>query len=107
VRSPGLTAGERVKLFKLAWEATGSEFAGRHQQYEMFYAGAPFVAKTYSCLNYGYDEAVDLVDACLRGYDLPAAGPVPVPIAPRPPGTVPAPEQRRPQEAGMNHPAGV
>jgi 4-hydroxyphenylacetate 3-monooxygenase len=71
VRSPGLGAEERVKLFKLAWDTAGSEFAGRHQQYEMFYAGAPFVAKTYSYLNYGYEEALELVDACLRGYARP------------------------------------
>ena len=40
---PGVPAAERVKLMKLAWDAIGSEFAGRHAQYEMFYAGAPFV----------------------------------------------------------------
>ena len=35
----------RVKFFKLAWDAVGSEFASRHTQYEMFYAGASFVTK--------------------------------------------------------------
>jgi 4-hydroxyphenylacetate 3-monooxygenase len=39
VRSPGLPSVERVKLYKLAWDLVGSEFAGRHQQYELFYAG--------------------------------------------------------------------
>ena len=39
VRSPGLKSVERVKLYKLAWDLVGSEFAGRHQQYELFYAG--------------------------------------------------------------------
>ena len=48
----------------------GSEFAGRHQQYEMFYGGAPFVAKNYSFMNYGYEEAVALVDRCLAGYGM-------------------------------------
>lgn len=42
VQSAGLKALDRVKLFKLVWDFIGSEFAGRHQQYEMFYAGAPF-----------------------------------------------------------------
>src|SRR5690606_21287018 len=41
VRSTGVSARERIKLMKLAWEMTGTEFAGRHQQYELFYAGAP------------------------------------------------------------------
>jgi 4-hydroxyphenylacetate 3-monooxygenase len=68
IRSPGVDAEERVKLFKLAWDAFGSEFGGRHQQYEMFYAGAPFVAKGYAFRNYGYDSVVDDVDDFLAGY---------------------------------------
>ncbi|MBO0729274.1 MAG: hypothetical protein J2P57_08440 [Acidimicrobiaceae bacterium] len=71
VQSPGVPAAERVKLFKLAWDVIGSEFAGRHHQYEMFYAGAPFVAKGYAYRNYGYDEAVGVVDRFLDGYGLP------------------------------------
>jgi 4-hydroxyphenylacetate 3-monooxygenase len=70
IQSPGLKAEERVKLFKLAWEIVGSEFAGRHQQYEMFYAGAPFVARTYAYTNYDFTEALALVQHCLEGYDL-------------------------------------
>src|SRR5207253_1629209 len=56
--SPRLNARQRVQLFKLAWDMVGSEFAGRHLQYEMFYAGAPFVAKGYAFRNYGYDEVL-------------------------------------------------
>ena len=67
--SPNTTALERVKLFKLAWDAFGSEFAGRHHQYEMFYAGAPFVAKGYAYRNYGFDEPVSWVDTFMAGYD--------------------------------------
>jgi 4-hydroxyphenylacetate 3-monooxygenase len=68
VQSPGVEAEERVKLFKLVWDVVGSEFAGRHQQYEMFYAGAPFVAKGYAYRNYGYDQPVAAIDAFLAGY---------------------------------------
>jgi 4-hydroxyphenylacetate 3-monooxygenase len=71
IQSPGVPTVERVKLFKLAWDVIGSEFAGRHHQYEMFYAGAPFVAKGYAYRNYGYDEAVGVVDRFLDGYGLP------------------------------------
>ena len=39
IRWPDVDADDRVALLKLAWDAIGSEFAGRHQQYEMFYAG--------------------------------------------------------------------
>ncbi|NMO01563.1 4-hydroxyphenylacetate 3-hydroxylase [Gordonia sp. TBRC 11910] len=69
VQSPGVPTEERVKLFKLAWDIIGSEFAGRHQQYEMFYAGAPFVVKgAYTFRNYDYDSAVASVQEFLDGY---------------------------------------
>lgn len=70
VSSPGVSSVDRVKLFKLAWDALGSEFAGRHQQYEMFYAGAPFVAKGYAFRNFDYDSAVSGVDEFLSSYGL-------------------------------------
>jgi ABC-type amino acid transport substrate-binding protein len=38
----------RMKLFKLAWDMVGSELAGRHQQYEKFYAGASFIIRNHS-----------------------------------------------------------
>lgn len=71
IRSATVQAEEKVQLFKLAWDIIGSEFGGRHQQYEMFYAGAPFVAKGYSYRNYGYEEAVALADKCLKSYSIP------------------------------------
>lgn len=73
VQSPGTPSVERVKLFKLAWDVVGSEFGGRHHQYEMFYAGAPFVAKGYAYRNYGYDEVVEDVNEFLDSYDLDTA----------------------------------
>jgi 4-hydroxyphenylacetate 3-monooxygenase len=60
----------RTKLFKLIWDAVGSEFAGRHHQYEMFYAGAPFVARGYAARNYGFDEGRALADRFLDRYSL-------------------------------------
>lgn len=68
VHSPGVEAVDRVKLFKLVWDVVGSEFAGRHQQYEMFYAGAPFVAKGYAYRNYGYEQPLADVEAFLASY---------------------------------------
>jgi len=71
VQSPGVSSEERIKLFKLAWDIIGSEFAGRHQQYEMFYAGAPFVVKgAYTYRNYGYGEALLDVEKFLGSYKL-------------------------------------
>lgn len=69
VQSPGVSSEERIKLFKLAWDIIGSEFAGRHQQYELFYAGAPFVVKgAYTYRNYGYEEPLRDVEQFLAAY---------------------------------------
>jgi len=70
VQSPGVPAEERIKLFKLVWDLVGTEFAGRHHQYEIFYAGAPYVAKGHAYRNYGYDGAVNLVNDFLASYNL-------------------------------------
>lgn len=68
--SAGLSPQERVKFLKLAWDVLGSEFAGRHQQYEMFYAGAQFVTRGHSYRSYDWGSATELVDQILSGYDL-------------------------------------
>lgn len=65
IRWPNLDAPGRVQLLKLVWDAIGSEFAGRHQQYEMFYAGDPSVVQMRSFRVYPWEPATDLVDACL------------------------------------------
>ena len=48
----------------------GSEFAGRQEQYEMFYAGPPFVEKKRMAMEYNFEKSDQLVDAVLAGYDL-------------------------------------
>ena len=69
-QSPTASAVEKVKFYKLAWDAVGSEFASRHQQYEMFYAGASFVTKGHSFRTYDWGTAEGLVQRMLDGYDL-------------------------------------
>lgn len=69
-RSPVCDAEERVKFFKLAWDAVGSEFASRHNQYEMFYAGASFVTKGHAYRNYDWNRASGLVERMLGSYSL-------------------------------------
>jgi 4-hydroxyphenylacetate 3-monooxygenase len=68
VRWPAASAEERVKLLKLVWDLVGSEFAGRHMQYEMFYAGEPAAVKGRSYRTYPWDQALGLVEQCLRSY---------------------------------------
>jgi 4-hydroxyphenylacetate 3-monooxygenase len=69
VQSPGYPSVERVKLLKLVWDFVGSEFAGRHEQYEMFYAGAPFLVKTRMAQVYDFAAADALVERVMGGYD--------------------------------------
>ena len=47
-QTPQADSLTRMKLFKLAWDMAGSEFAGRHLQYEKFYAGASFIIRNHS-----------------------------------------------------------
>ena len=65
----GEGAYERMKFLKLAWDAIGSEFASRHTQYEMFYAGAQFVTQGHSFRTYDWEGADRLLDAMLEGND--------------------------------------
>jgi 4-hydroxyphenylacetate 3-monooxygenase len=69
-RSPTFEPEERIKFFKMAWDAVGSEFASRHTQYEMFYSGAAFVTKAHSYRTYDWDRATGMVSRLLAGYDL-------------------------------------
>ena len=68
-RSPNFTPGEKVKLMKAAWDALGSEFASRHIQYEMFYAGARFVTTGHSYRTFDWNAARGMVDRLLSSYD--------------------------------------
>jgi 4-hydroxyphenylacetate 3-monooxygenase len=69
-QSPVASSEERVKFFKLAWDAVGSEFASRHAQYEMFYAGATFVTKGHTFRTFDWDRCTGLVDRMLDSYTL-------------------------------------
>lgn len=63
-------AEDRVKLLKLVWDLIGSEFGSRHLQYEMFYAGAPFIVKQRMYRNYDFARASSLVDKVMATYDM-------------------------------------
>lgn len=61
----GEAALERMTFLKLAWDAIGSEFASRHLQYEMFYAGAAFVSQGHSFRTYDWRRAESLMEGFL------------------------------------------
>ncbi len=72
-RGTGLAAGDRIKLFKLIWDALYSEFAGRHALYERNYAGNQdqqrLDALRWSQARGDTQRYAELVQACLDDYD--------------------------------------
>lgn len=72
-QTPQMTAVERMKLFRLAWDLVGSEFAGRHQSYEKFYAGASFIVRGHNHREAPWEDYNAIVDDLMAGYDIPDA----------------------------------
>ena len=72
-QTPQLGALERMKLYKLAWDLIGSEFAGRHLQYEKFYAGASFIVRNHSFREAPWAELHKVVDDLMGSYGIPAS----------------------------------
>lgn len=70
-QSARANARDRVKFYKLAWDAVGSEFGSRHHQYEMFYAGATFVTKGHSFRTYDWGGANRAVQTMLDAQNEP------------------------------------
>jgi 4-hydroxyphenylacetate 3-monooxygenase len=64
-----------MKLFQLAWDMVGSEFAGRHLQYEKFYAGASFIIRNHSYRETDWGEFNRLVKDLMASYAAPASKP--------------------------------
>jgi len=67
-------AVERVKLMKLLWDAVGSEFGGRHELYEINYAGSHEEIRRYALFGALASGQADrwkaLTDSCMAEYDL-------------------------------------
>lgn len=70
--TPFMDSVERWKLSKLAWDLIGSEFAGRHQLYEKFYAGTSFVVRNQSHREAPWDDFHARVEAALAQIAPPA-----------------------------------
>jgi anthranilate 3-monooxygenase (FAD)/4-hydroxyphenylacetate 3-monooxygenase len=84
---PGISADERVRLFKLAWDVTGTAFAQRMQQYVTFYSGDPVRLTAAFYVGYDKEPLTDIVDRALgRTSDLD------IPVSPDEPGR-PAPRR--------------
>jgi 4-hydroxyphenylacetate 3-monooxygenase len=73
-KTPSIEAIERHKLYKLAWDIVGTEFAGRHMLYEKFYAGSSIVVRNQSDREAPWQGFHDIVDRLLADIELPDAG---------------------------------
>ena len=72
-KTPNVDAILRHKLYKLAWDLTGSEFAGRHQLYEKFYAGSAIIVRNQNDREAPWEEFHSIVDGLLDGIDVPGS----------------------------------
>lgn len=70
-QTPQCDAITRMKLFKLAWDLVGSEFAGRHQQYEKFYAGASFIVRNHTYRETDWNAFDRIVEDLMASYEYP------------------------------------
>ena len=69
--TPSMDALRRLKLYKLAWDLVGSEFAGRHLLYEKFYAGNSIIVRNQSDREAPWERFHGIVDGLLDRIDVP------------------------------------
>jgi 4-hydroxyphenylacetate 3-monooxygenase len=71
--SYGIDYKERIKVMKLLWDAVGSEFGGRHELYELNYAGNHEDIRIQALWNARASGALDrmtaLAEQCMGDYD--------------------------------------
>ena len=74
VRTPVGVNQIRIKLFKLIWDAIGSEFGGRHELYEINYSGnhEQIRLDVLTGARQGgiLDDCIALAEQCMSEYDL-------------------------------------
>jgi aromatic ring hydroxylase len=59
-RGAKISAENKQRLFKLAWDLMGSDFGSRHTLYELFYAGDP------SMVTAGFHREFDKLESLER-----------------------------------------
>jgi len=71
--SNGIGYRERIKIMKLLWDAVGTEFGGRHELYEMNYAGNHEEIRMQCMFNArgsgALDQMIGLAERCMADYD--------------------------------------
>lgn len=63
-----LTAVDRMKIFKLAWDLVGSDHASRATSYEKFFVGPSFAVRNYNFLYAPWDDLHGNIDGLMDQY---------------------------------------
>ena len=66
-RGAGVEARERIHLYKLAWDVTGTQFGQRMLQYERYYAGDPVRVGAAYYLDHDVSQLLAQVERALKG----------------------------------------
>jgi 4-hydroxyphenylacetate 3-monooxygenase oxygenase component len=66
-RGAGVDAERRIQLYKLAWDATGTQFGQRMLQYERYYAGDPVRVGASYYLDHDVAPLLAQVERALKG----------------------------------------
>ncbi|MDR7077316.1 4-hydroxyphenylacetate 3-monooxygenase [Neobacillus niacini] len=73
-RGTGIDSEDRVKLLKMVWDTIGTEFGGRHELYEVNYAGNHENIRMEALFHFEAtglaDQQKAFVDSALNDYDL-------------------------------------
>ena len=64
-KGAGVDAEQRIRMFKLAWDATGTQFGQRMLQYERYYAGDPVRVAAAYYNDYDVAPLLDMVKRAL------------------------------------------
>jgi aromatic ring hydroxylase len=97
---PGVSARERVAIFKLAWDLTGEAFGQRLQQYTRYYGGDPVRNVAGFFLGYPKDQLNQLVERIFAGPEAAMA----IPISPAHPELPPVLPPKRPESLTATYP---
>lgn len=65
ISGAGVSARERVQVMKLAWDAIATDFGGRQEIYEIFFAGDPELGRQLHYRTPRRDKYVEMVDRLL------------------------------------------
>ena len=66
-RGAGVDADKRIQLYKLAWDATGTQFGQRMLQYERYYAGDPVRVGASYYLDHDVAPLLAQVERAMKG----------------------------------------